>query len=529
MPRSARLYGAMSDAAPLDTDTLAQLGDLNAILDHHAHERPTAVAMSFQGRQTSYAALAEQVSALATLLSFQGVGRGQRVGYLGKNSDRYFVLLYALASLGAVLVPLNWRLVSEEWQFLLDDAGVVRLYADDEFIRRAQDLAGSRSLAMPTPIPEPSFDDILVPSAAVRPHDVVLQIYSSGTTGRPKGVMLTHRNLLALRAPGYAAGLAWFPREKDCSLLLLPVAHIAGTAYALFGLYGGGRVVIEREFDAGIALKQIESLRVTHMLLAPAALQLVIEHPDCARRDLSSFQYLTYGASPISRTLLDRAFGALACSFVQMYGMTEAAGGVAALTPDDHRRGTRKRLRSAGRAMPGAEIAVAGRDGAHAGVDQIGEILVRSAAVMAGYWLQPDATTEVIDANGWLRSGDIGRMDEDGYVFVLDRAKDMIISGGENIYPAEIENVLAGHPSIGDVAVFGRISDRWGEVPAAAVVLRPGYALDPRSLQTWCAGKLARFKIPKHYVALEGLPRNAGNKVVKRQLRKLFEALDGAA
>lgn len=512
----------------LDWDALARLDTLNAVLGHHADERPAAIALSFQGRDTSYHALADQVSALAGLLSAEGIERGQRVAYLGKNSDRYFVLLYALASFGAVLVPLNWRLANEEWQFLLNDAGVVRLYADEEFVGRAQDLAASCSLLAPTLIPEPVSGDIM-PAPAILPHDIVVQIYSSGTTGRPKGVMLTHRNLLALRAPGYAAGLAWFPREKDCSLLLLPVAHIAGTAYAFFGIYGGGRIVIEREFDAGIALERMESQRVTHMLLAPAALQLVIEHADCAWRNLSSFQYLTYGASPISQTLMDRAFEALSCGFIQMYGMTEAAGGVVALTPDDHRSGTQARLRSAGRAMPGVEIAIGGRDGAHAGVDEIGEILVRSAAVMAGYWRQPDVTADTIDANGWLRSGDIGRTDEEGYVFVLDRAKDMIISGGENVYPAEVENALADHPSVGDVAVFGIISERWGEVPAAAIVLRPGYALDPKSLQIWCADKLARFKIPKQYVALEALPRNAGNKVLKRQLRDLFPTLAGGA
>lgn len=520
---------SVREAVRLDTEALARAQTLNAVLNHHARHRPSAIALSFSGHETSYAALASQAAALAALLSAEGIGRGQHVGYLGKNSDRYFVLLYALASLGAVLVPMNWRLAKEEWQYFLSDAGVVRLFADDAFIDRAQELATHQGIDACTPIPELVRVDSPVAAVEPDPDDVVVQIYSSGTTGRPKGVMLTHRNLLALRAPGYAAGLDWFPREDDRSLLALPVAHIAGTAYALFGLYGGGRVVIEREFDAGVVLEQMERQRVTHMLLAPAALQLVIEHPDCARRDLSHFRYLTYGASPISRTLMDRAFQALSCGFVQMYGMTEAAGGVSALTPEDHRSGIEERLRSAGRAMPGAEVVIAGPEGRHADVNEIGEILVRSAAVMAGYWRQPDATAETIDVDGWLRSGDIGRIDAEGYVFVLDRAKDMIISGGENIYPAEVENSLAGHPSIADVAVFGVASDRWGEVPAAAIVLNPGHELSPEALQEWCADKLARFKIPKHYFALEALPRNAGSKVLKRELRDMFAAGSGAS
>lgn len=502
---------------------------LGGVIAEHVRRAPDATALWFEGRETSYALLQARAGEMADHLATRGVGAGDRIGYLGKNSDAYFVLLMALAALRAVLVPINWRLSAEEWRFIGSDSGTRLLFTDREFLDRATILAS----ALHIPPPELLCDMAGQGGAARRdesvPDDVVVQIYTSGTTGRPKGALLTHRNLLALRSPGYRAGLAWFPGGTDSSLLVLPVSHIAGTAYGLFGLYGGGRVVITREFDAGVALRLIEEQRATHMLLAPAALQIMLEHSALPERDLSSLKYLTYGASPIPEALLDRAITVLSCGFVQMYGMTEASGGVVALSPEDHVERDPRRLRSAGRAMPGAEIAVADVEGRHLSRGETGELLVRSAAVMKGYWNRPEGTAETIDADGWLRTGDIGMIDGDGYVFVLDRAKDMIISGGENIYPAEVENVLFGHPDIAEVAVFGAPSERWGEEPVAAVVMRERRTPDADALAAWCDGKIARFKIPKRYHVVAELPRNAGNKVLRRELRATFSPKAGGS
>ena len=433
-------------------------------------------------------------------------------------------MLYAVARVGAVLVPLNWRLAPEEWTFILGDANAALLFADEGFLdcgTLISDCTGfaasGRDSEMRT-TPQTNEISTTLPVGS----DVVVQVYTSGTTGRPKGAMLTHRNLLALRGPGYAAGLKWFPGPGDTSLVVLPVAHIAGTAYALFGLYGGGRVVITRDFDPQQALHLIEVKGVSHVLLAPAAMRQLLDHPAAASTDFSRLRYITYGASPIAEALLLRAIATFGCDFIQMYGMTEAAGGVVALSPEDHRSGNAERLRSAGRAMPGVEIVIMDEHGTALAPGQIGEIAVRSAAVMPCYWQRPEATAEVIVADGWLRTGDIGRMDADGYVFVLDRAKDMIVSGGENVYPAEVENAIFGHPDVEDVAVIGVPSEHWGEEVMAIIVPRAGTAPDLDSVARWARARIAAFKVPKRLHLVAELPRNAGNKILRRVLREPY-------
>ena len=462
-------------------------------------------------------------SLLADELAPRGIGRGTRVGYLGKNNDRYFQLLYAVARLGAVLVPLNWRLASEEWTFILRDANAALLFADESFLDAGRALTNALGLAPAEHIPELHTRSSVVQrgSSAVHGDDVVFQVYTSGTTGRPKGAMLTHRSMLALRAPGYAAGLHWFPQAQDVSLVVLPVAHIAGTAYALFGFYGGGRVVIAKEFDARQTLELIESESTTHVLLAPAVLQQLLEHPAAASTDFSALRYITYGASPIPEVLLRRALSTLGCEFIQMYGMTEAAGGVVALTPEDHRSGDPNRLRSAGRAMPGVEIAIVDAGGRTLDAGEIGEVVVRSAAVMAGYHNLPEATAGAM-VDGWLRTGDIGHLDAQGYLFLFDRAKDVIVSGGENIYPAEVENAIFGHPDVAEVAVIGVPSQRWGEEVMAVIVPRAGASPELASIAGWVKTRIASFKVPKQLSIVTELPRNAGNHVLRRVLREPY-------
>jgi long-chain acyl-CoA synthetase len=503
----------------LDPQQIETLGD---VIRCHARGTPNAVALQFEGRTQTYAELLQSSLALAGELSRRGLRRGERIAYLGKNTDRYFELLYAAAHLGAVLVPINWRLAREEWAFILRHCGARLLFTDDFFLEAARALATDSGIEAAETIPQ-------LPATAHRDeplsrdgNDVVFQIYTSGTTGRPKGAMLTHRNLLSLRSPGYAAGLKWFPCSGDATLVVLPVSHIAGTAYALFGLYGGGRVVIAREFEPRQTLSLLETEAISHVLLAPAVLKQVLEHPALTGTDFSHLRYITYGASPIPEVLLQRSMATFGCDFIQMYGMTEAAGGVVVLTPEDHRSGITERLRSAGRAMPGVEVVILDDAGRVLEAGHIGEVAIRSAAVMVGYWHQPEATAEVLLEDGWLRTGDIGHMDADGYVFLLDRAKDVIISGGENIYPAEVENAIFGHPDVADVAVIGVPSDRWGEEVMALVVPRPGTAPDLDSIARWARARVAGFKVPKRMELVAELPRNAGNKILRRLLREPY-------
>lgn len=498
-----------------------QLTTLWSVIAYHADASPDQVATSFEGRTKTYAELRDEAVRLSLWLSKHGYRAEDRVGYLGKNSDSYFVLLFAAAHLGAVIVPLNWRLAPEEFSFIVEDSTMVCLFSDEEFASNAESLARTRRIRHHRlGMTEPDGDISSLPSRPPVAEAIIFQVYTSGTTGRPKGAMLSNRNLLALRAPGYRAGLKWFPQPGCVVGQVLPVAHIAGTAYALFGFYAGAKIVISREFDAGDLIRLIAGERIGHLLLAPAAMQIVLEHPSAASADLTSLEFITYGAAPIPEALLRQAMDKLGCGFVQMYGMTEAAGGVVALEPEDHTSDVPGRLRSAGRAMPGVEIAIVDDNWNQLPADTIGEIVVRSAAVMDGYWNRADANCEVFAPNRWMRTGDIGRLDADGYVFVLDRAKDMIISGGENVYPAEVENAIFGHPDVADVAVVGAPSQKWGEEVVAFVVARHESRPELSSILAWLDGKLARYKLPKQLVLVDTLPRNAGNKVLRRELRE---------
>lgn len=515
-------------AAPNQALDFARMRSLPALLAYHAEVRADALALRFEGHSTTYAALHRQSDQLAATLR-QRHAAGTRVAYLGKNCDRYFTLVFAAAKAGLVLVPLNWRLAHDEWVFIVGDAQVRALFVDEIFDAQGRALTQQLSLGAPCSLSDATqwhallqANDGLPP--ADDPHAVVLQIYTSGTTGQPKGAMLTHANVLALREPGLRAGQPWFPRPGDTSLVVMPVAHIAGTAYGLFGLHSGGTLEIGREFDAGATWALLASSGASHMLLAPTALQMLLEHPAGASTPVPQLRYITYGGSPIAPAVLQRAVALLGCGFTQMYGMTEASGGVVALTPDDHRDALPHRLASAGRAMLGAEIGIVDRAGQQLPAGQPGEVVVRSAAVMAGYWQRPDATAATISADDWLRTGDIGTIDADGYLTVLDRAKDTIVSGGENVYPLEVEHLLSRHPQVADVAVIGVPSARWGEEVKAVVVPQAGTQIDVAALIAWTREHIAAFKAPKSVDITDALPRNLNGKLLRRVLRDPYWA-----
>ena len=315
---------------------------------------------------------------------------------------------------------------------------------------------------------------LTIPKVEIGRQDVAIQLYTSGTTGKPKGAMLSHANLLNLIETGDGEKPEWNRwTEDDVSLVAMPIFHIGGSGWGLLGLYHGAKGVIAREFDPTKVLDFIEHARVTKLFLVPAAMQFVVRQPRARTVDFSRLKYVLYGASPIPGALLKECIDVFGCGFVQVYGMTETTGSIVALPPEDHVEGL-ERMRSAGKALPGVELAILDIDGKHLPPGEVGEIATRSGSNMVGYWNLPEASAKTMGRDGWLRTGDAGYMDKDGYLYVQDRIKDMIISGGENIYPAEVESAVCDHPDVAEAAVIGVPDDTWGEVVKAIVVLKPG-------------------------------------------------------
>ena len=346
-----------------------------------------------------------------------------------------------------------------------------------------------------------------------------MQLYTSGTTGLPKGVMLTNANLST--AIG-SAGDTFSISDDTVSLVAMPLFHIGGSGWALCAMSRGGRSIILRDVDPTVLLDLIAREGITEMFVVPAVLMMLLATPSLATTDLSSLRLIFYGASPISEDVLVKCMAAFGCGFCQVYGMTETTGAITALVFDDHdpdgpRRGL---LRSAGKPHAGVELRVVDPDtGKDADVGEVGEVWTRSPYNMAGYWGKHDETARTIDTDGWLRTGDAGYFDDDGYLYLHDRIKDMVVSGGENIYPAEVENVLLSHPAVVDAAVIGVPDDKWGETVKAIVVLAPGADLDEDDVIAHCRRSLAHYKCPTSVDAVDALPRNPSGKILKRELR----------
>jgi long-chain acyl-CoA synthetase len=501
------------------------------VLRGHALARSSASAISSDDRTFTFADLDRRSNQVAQALAADGVGAGDRVAFLDSNSSEFFEVFFGAAKLGAVTVAVSWRLASRELEAVIDDsrAEVVVVAADfadvlaDGAIRMPR---VKRILVIGGAGPE-NYEDWVSSAAAIDPRatrsgdDVVLQLYTSGTTGLPKGAMLTERNLLTLMPQGGPTlGLG----ADSVNLVAMPLFHIGGSGYALMGFYEGCHTVLLRQADPAVMLAVIESCRVTNMFVVPAVLLFLLGAERIDEVDLSTLRTVAYGASPISVDLLSRSLAIFACDFVQVYGLTETTGTVTLLSASDHRVASEgsdaRRLWSAGRPLDGVGLRIVSVDtGSALGTEEVGEIWVRSDQVSPGYWLKPEETAAAITADGWFRTGDLGSLDSDGYLYIHDRLKDMIISGGENVYPAEVENVLMSHPAIADVAVIGVPSQRWGETVKAIVVPASGQAPEPAELIDFCRARLAHFKCPTSVGFLDALPRNASGKILKRSLR----------
>ncbi|MFR9806723.1 long-chain-fatty-acid--CoA ligase [Pseudonocardia sp. RS010] len=509
--------------------------DVSGLLGRRAAERPEAEALRFAGVRRTWSELDERVDRLAAALRAEGVGPGDRVAVLDLNHPSCLEMTLACARIGAANAVVNFRLAPPEIVYVLNDAGAVLLLVGPEFAQAAEALrdtvptlrrlvrVGGEAdeyeawLAAHEPAAGP---------AEVDPDACFVQLYTSGTTGFPKGVMLTHRAMLT-----HSTNVAESFRVRPDAVVqvAMPLFHVGGTSYALVALHAGARMVMLRTPDPAVVVEQLESERITHTFLVPALLAAIAQVPGVAERDFSALEVLSYGASPMPLPVMRACLPLFPGRMHQVYGMTEACGVVTALGPADHEDpAVTHRLVSAGTPIHGVEIEV--RDpatGAPVPTGQPGEIRVRTGQLMAGYWRQPEATAAAITSDGWLRSGDGGHLDADGYVYVTDRVKDMIVSGGENVYPAEIERVLAEYPGIADVAVIGVPDERWGEVPRAIVVPAQdaaGAALDEQAVLAHCREHLASYKCPAGVDVVSELPRNPTGKILKKELRAPFWA-----
>ena len=492
---------------------------------------PERTALEFEGASLTYAGLDRLANRFARALLSQGLGKGDHIAWLGKNSHLFFAALLGASRVGIILTPVNWRLAGPEIAYILDDAEAKLLFVGREFTDSVDDLRRGLKhtdafIAYESEAPGYlSIADFLSgapdtpPYASTNEQDVVVQLYTSGTTGHPKGAMLHHHALIDLKraGEGHSEWNSW--SADDISLVAMPCFHVGGTVWGLTTLMSGAKAVIAREFVVGDILDYMERDGISKIFLVPAAIQFILRDPRVREVDYSRIKYMLYGASPIPLDLLREAMDVFGCGFVQMYGMTETAGTVVALPPEDHDVDGNPRMRSAGKAMPGVEVAIMGEDGTLLPPGETGEIVTRSSANMKGYWNLPDATASTLAAEGWLKTGDAGRMDNDGYVYILDRVKDMIITGGENVYPAEVENAVFSHPDVADVGVIGVPDARWGEAVKAVVVRKPGAALTESDVIDFARTRIAGFKAPKSVDFVEELPRNPSGKILRRELR----------
>lgn len=499
-----------------------------------ATQAPERTALHFRDRAFSWGALDRESNRVAHALAAAGVRRGDRVALLDKDSDRTFAALFGIAKLGAVVLGVNWRLTAAEVHFLLEDSRAPVLLIGQEFLQRMapalETLTTLRRVILLTGTQDgcEDWDSWLAPQPITDPgleidaESTAVQMYTSGTTGRPKGVMLAHRSFFAVVRSLRAHGDPWIGwSSSDVALHNIPAFHIGGLWWAVTAFSAGARLIVMDAFVAWHALELIARHRVTKMCAVPAMLQMMLSEPSFARADLRSLDHVVYGGSPIPTPLLQAAMQGFRCNFAQIYGLTETGNTAVCLRADDHRSARQELLKAAGRPYPGVQIQITDPSGRALGPRQVGEIRVHSPANMQGYWNRPEATAQTL-ADGWVLTGDAGYLDEEGYLYVSDRVKDMICYAGENVYPAEIESVLCEHPAIQEAAVIGVPDDRWGELVKGILVLRPGASAPVKELWAFLRPRLAEFKIPKTFDFVDALPRTPSGKIKKAELREPY-------
>ena len=470
--------------------------NLSRVIERWAAHAPDRTALHFQGEDLAYAALWTRVQRMTRGLAGLGVRKGDRVAYLGYNHPEMLVLLFALSRLGALLVPLNWRLTEAEHLVILADCAPSVLFFESEFEAHAASLPVRARIRLGDALAQAE------PVIAGNDDDEVLIVYTSGTTGAPKGVVLTQSALLW---NAFNSIHAHDLTQSDHVLSPLPMFHVGGlNNQTLPALLAGAKVTLHKRFEPGLWLRDVNSRKPTFSLLVPATLQAVIGHPDWAGTDLSSLRLVNTGSMIVPESLI-RAFLARGVPVGQIYGATETSPLATVLMAHD------------AFAKPGS----AGKPALHCEVRIVeGEVQVRGPNVMRRYWNNPEATAAALSEDGWFRTGDLGRWDAEGFLWIDGRSKDLIISGGENIHPAELENVLADCAAIAESAVIGIEDAKWGEAACAIVVRKPGASLDEAAVLALFKDRLARYKHPRRVFFADSLPKNALGKVQKFELRK---------
>lgn len=497
------------------------------LIRDQARDRPDQVGLIFEDKRFTYDEMNTRSNRAAQGLLALGVRPGDRIGWLARNVATFWDTLFGAAKIGAVMTPINWRLAPAEVIQILDDATPVLFVAEQMFLDA---LAGEGWRAsLPTMVLESGGEDCfdrhidaqrpLEPSYKPTAEDVLVQLYTSGTTGLPKGVILPNRCYYEVGESGLAADILVPQADDEVVLHALPHFHVAGANFGLMGFARSMPVIQHRQFDPGAIAREVQGSAPVMSFLVPAMIMMIIEAAKAEGLSLENFSQISYGAAPMPEPLLDAAMASMPnARFTQFYGMTETTGGVTVLHHGDHAPGKPQRT-SAGKALPGCQVKICDpTTGKALGAGETGEVVTYSRFVMDGYWNKPDETQKAV-RDGWYYSGDAGYLDDDGYLYVVDRIKDMIISGGENIYPAELERLLASCPGLADVAVIGASDPKWGEVVKVVAVKRVGDEVSSEDVVAFLRGKIADFKLPKHVSFVDMLPRNPSGKILKTVLR----------
>ncbi len=505
-------------------------------VSYYARRAPERTALVYRDTETSYEELDASTNKVGRGLLSAGLGAGDRVVYLGKNSDDFFIALYGTTKAGACFCPLNWRLSKPELCVVLADANARFAFVEPEFAALWAEILEETKRDIPSqvvdrdadadPDPDPfrswldGFGGEALPPVAM--EAAAIQLYTSGTTGDPKGVVITHDNLNHMRlCEHFEPAYEWHPEDRF--LVALPNFHLLAIGLSLQSMYNGMAVLVEKQFEPGAALRSIAETKPTITAFAPAMIQMLLDHPDAAATDFSSLRLVMYAGSPISLGLITRALNAMPCEFMQFYGATETAGAVTLLRPNEHDLEHEDKLKSCGRPLPLIDLRIADDDGNDVLDGEPGELWIRSPALASGYWNKPEVTTGVF-REGWYRSGDIAIRDADGLYYIHDRLKDMIISGGENIYSTEVESVLSTHDAVVSVAVIGVPDERWGEAVKACVIRAEGSEVTESELLEYCRSRLAGYKIPKSVAFHESFPMTGSGKIAKKDLRAPYWA-----
>lgn len=507
------------------------LGDLVRL---QAQEVPHAKALTFNHESLTYQQLDRRSNCLANALLALGIKPKSRVAILAKDSLKNYEILFACAKIQAVVVPINWRLAPLEVSYILNNAEVELLFVGSEFNNLVKSITkdlvniatfitlekGEENWLNYNQWSE-QYSDVS-PEITTDSNDIVVQLYTSGTTGRPKGVQLAHYSFMAIAKEFAKQNRTWIDwNEADKSLVTLPSFHIGGLWWAIFGLASGAENILIEEFVDIKVLRAIDQYQITKMMVVPAMIQILLAEPLCKQTDFSSLKYVVYGGSPISETVLKDAISIFDCGFAQIYGMTETGNCAVCLLPNAHTSENTNLLKSAGRGLPGVSVAVIDSNKNKLPPGQIGEVCLKSPANMIGYWKLPEATTKTL-IDGWVHTGDAGYMDEEGYVFICDRIKDMICYAGENVYPAEVENILHEHPAVAEVGVIGVPDQDFGESIKALIVLKPNMEAKALGVIHFVRGKLADFKLPRSIEFVDSLPRTPSGKIQKGKLREKY-------